>query len=173
MWALEQKNSCLHGNSCSCCELIHRSCTCSEEEHGHGAVVLSLCTTAKGDEGHQKGHQCCHGTGHQQHQGGNLPVCGMGHTTQVRVEHPPPQQKLDSHDCTGELNRCVDKHRRRTNPTEWSESRTRSHHQDTLHQEKQITRTWQVTNLLAVTSYYVWFMFSGFIFVLYFYSCYL
>lgn len=61
--------------------------TCSEKEDSHGAVVLSLCPPAEGNQGHQEGHQSCHSTGDQQHQGGNLPVCRARHT-QVRAEHP-------------------------------------------------------------------------------------
>lgn len=72
--------------------------TCSEEEHSHGAVVPSLCPPAEGNQGHQKGQESCHGTGHQKHQSGNLPVCGT-RCTQVRVQ----RQKLDSMNWTAVL----------------------------------------------------------------------
>ena len=61
--------------------------TRSEEEHSHGAVVLSLSPPAEGYEGHQKRHQSRHGAGHQEHQRGNLPVCGNGtHTRRLERE---------------------------------------------------------------------------------------
>lgn len=61
--------------------------TCSEKEHSHGAVVLPLRPPAQGNQGHQEGHQSCHSTGDEQHQGGNLPVCRARYT-QVRAELP-------------------------------------------------------------------------------------
>ncbi|MEQ2166141.1 hypothetical protein GOODEAATRI_024706 [Goodea atripinnis] len=48
--------------------------TCSEEEHRHNAVVLSLLPPAEGNEGHQKCHQGSDRAGPQEHQGGNLPL---------------------------------------------------------------------------------------------------
>lgn len=83
--------------------------TCSEEEHGHCAVVLPLCPPAEGNEGHQKRHQSWHGTGPQEHQRGNLPVCSKG-TRRLERSIPLTTQKLDSRDNTGELKRCADKH---------------------------------------------------------------
>lgn len=53
-------------------------CTCGEEEDGHGAVVLPLGPPAQRDQSHQEGQQGGPGPGAQQHQGGDLPVCGGG-----------------------------------------------------------------------------------------------
>lgn len=50
--------------------------TCSEEEDGHSAVVLPLRPVAQRNQAHQKGHQGRGGAAHEQHEGGNLPVCG-------------------------------------------------------------------------------------------------
>lgn len=49
--------------------------TCGEEEYSHGAVVLLLGPPAERDHSHQEGHQGGRSAGHQQHQGGDLPVC--------------------------------------------------------------------------------------------------
>lgn len=71
--------------------------TCSEEKNSHGAVVPSLCPPAEGNQGHQKGHQGCHSTGHQQHQGGNLPVCRTRETRRLAWNLPTKAQFTGQH----------------------------------------------------------------------------
>lgn len=66
----------LGGNTCARFSKEEvKSRTCGEQQHGHGAVVLLLGPPAERDHSHQEGRQGRRGAGHQQHQGGNLPVC--------------------------------------------------------------------------------------------------